>query len=539
MVMNSGKTFGDLGLPNKAGTRQVGQSVLLSSAAVLRQAVEQGVTKADLPMPIGRRKQVIEGLIENLQEEIPTRVAEMKKQRVGSAMLRLLAKDIEKDVIRETDKSIDSASLAAASTIMPRLAKSNHKPPHQILQDWKDFSSSRSNNVPLFTKILPTKTQLPNGVVPDILAGLGEGSGEDILPTTNKLATVGGGGIFAPEKTTLPNAEDFAALMPGRENLPAFDMSPRQKAAFAQQMLEQQLAQPSDEDEAGDNVPSAEPLEAVAGVGATNGAPARPTSGTDQLLQLQQDIADSNKGFAATGKSSLADRAQHTKYSQYRHKKHRYQELLAHDKKYRTAQRQRAGLTGDAQQGLARKAIYFVGLSALEKQADKVGEKLRYNIEHGKFEGFIVALVLALIVDGMAIGAILIDGSTLTAIIMWVVNAILLIILGVIIFGHGHYFRRWVVKHLFGKQIVRALVSFFSAFLEFAPTGNVIPMWTIQILWMKYDVDKAIKTHKEDLRHLNNEIKKELRRAKHGQVNLHKIAKLQAKLDKIQKKAYV
>lgn len=506
---------------------------------LLRLAAQHGVRGTDLPMGYDKQNYIAEELVRDLGKRVEQQLGIMQQQDTQAATLDILAKNIEKSVMHNTDKSIDSASLAAASVIMPRLAK---KPQfiNPALRDWSDFSD---NPPPLADSL--AKSGGISAINPNILSGLSEGGGEDIMSDNQGAQNYrGGGGTFAPEGSTLPQPSDFSALEPGRENLPAFDMTPKQKAAYAQQLLEQQLAQAPAKKAGGAIGPGqGTPADATT-PGRSRGeapgrgraqAPTQPTNSMDELLQLQQNIADEGEDFSVGGKQSLEDRMHHMSTTQAKHKYHRYKKLLAKDQKYLQAQQQ---ADGQIKQGLMRKALYAAGLSALDKQSTKVGKKIQSNIEHGKFTGFIFALAIALIVDAISIGVLFVDGDTLTSLLVDILNIALIICLGVIILGHGHYFMRWVIKRLFGKQILRAMVTFFSMFVEFVPIGSAIPMWTIQILWLKYDVNKAIKEHKKDLKELNEAVKKEILKAKRGQVNERKIAQLKKRLGKLQKKAY-
>lgn len=487
----------------------------------IHRAVSDSLERARLPLSLQSKNLLINELtlnvadVENLY--LHSLDADQKKQRAAlKTRIDALRTGIQSGVV----SSIDNASLAAASVVMPRLAEPTKRnrasqKANRVL-DWKDFTDDPPMNT--YGNQLGKSGGLSN-VRDTILSGLGEGTGDDTPMGDLASSGLGGGGEFSPDQSTLPSEEDYSAIAPGRENLPAYDMSQKQKSAFAQQQLDNQLQQPQAEDgESSEGQPGQKGQES-----------SQQPNQMNQLQNMQQDVSNQlRRVHGAASHANLEERVHHTSLAKRKANWKKYKKLLASDRKTQEAQAAAAGHNAAVQQSLQRKAMYYLGLKALNKYGTQIGDKLKSNIKTGSFSSFYFALALGIIKDLLDWAEILYGDPGIAGSI---INIFVGIILAAVLFGEGLWFKRWLIKKFLGRAIVSLIV-------EYIPVFDYFPTYTIAILLMGYQNFKAIMKQKKALHELEQDIQKEVKKMqKSGAINERRMASLRKRLDKLKKAA--
>ncbi|EKD76206.1 MAG: hypothetical protein ACD_43C00192G0003 [uncultured bacterium] len=520
MTANSGNQLGAAG--SLGGRAKRPNPNLGNDPAALRQAAQHGVTKADLPIIFETKELIVELLTEKLDAAIEAQIAAMEMGVIKTYAVEFIADKIQRELIRKVDKSIDSASLAAAGVIMPKLAK--HTGSQTTAQpDWSDFSDNPPPGTP---ESKTGKKAAASSVAPDILSGLGEGTGEDTQSANQpNQGFNAGGGTFAPDSNDELRPGDYDALQPGRENMPAFDLSKKQKSAYAQQQLDRQLSQaPKKPGAVDENQPTLNETPTDDGNEDEEQQP-----GMQDLEQLQQDISNQmGQIHGRTAKANVYEKMQHSGVNAKIHTRKMHSKLLKADAAHQKQKNLAAGGSGSVTQTLQRKAMYYMGLKKLQQYGDKIGGKLKENIKTGKFTYFMIALIIGIAKDLLDWLEIIYGDPGITGSI---INIFLSVILTVILFGEGTWFKRWIIKKLFGKIII-VMIS------EFIPVWDYFPTYTIGILLMGYQNYIEIRKQSRALKELENEVKVEIKRAsKSGTINERHLAKIQGRLDKLKKMA--
>jgi hypothetical protein len=505
--------------PSQGGGTGVRQ--LWKDAKSVKKAAHHGLDASELPIAYETKEYIVEELTKDLHAAVQAEINSLQLNPVKKILVEMVAHRVERAIMKKVDKSIDTASLAAASVIMPRLAKLKGQQSPRQYKDWRDFS-----NLPLRAAVNAGKIGGSRNVVaPEILSGLGEGTGEDVTPDSG-LDDFGqrGGGGFAPEFASQLAPEDFSALEHGRENLPAFDMSPKQKAAYAQQQLDEQL------NHTGRGKPGTRPGTAAPEEQAMPEEQAAPPTPLERLQGAQQDISNQlNQVRGRDAKANAYERYQNSALGRRKHTRQQHQALLKSDAAYLKQKDIATGGTGGGiKQSLQRKAMYYMGLKVLQKYGEQVGSKLKANIKSGKFSSFFIVLILAIVKDAIDLASVLYLDPGLTGMIL---NIFISIILTVVLLGEGVWFKRWFIKRFLWKLIL-GLIFEEIPYLEWFPT------YTVSILLMGAQHYQAYKKQKAALKELEGEVKGELRKAAHSQtVNIRHVEKIERKLHRLKKTA--
>lgn len=148
------------------------------------------------------------------------------------------------------------------------------------------------------------------------------------------------------------------------------------------------------------------------------------------------------------------------------------------------AEKRRRETTGQSPLSAQQTSDRTARLNALANEGAAIGEKLKHNIKTGKFSSFFIALVLALTKDilepiGLLFGDPGLVGAALSIFIGGLLTALL--------FSEGVWFRRWLVKKFLGKAIIAFIASLI-------PVVNIaFPEYTVGVLLMGYDNNKAVR----------------------------------------------
>lgn len=457
---------------------------------LIAEAVKAGLQQAGLPLPPALERMIVRGISLQADRRVNALVGEQKKKidAAVSALKTRLAKD--------TQRSIDSASLAASAEIMPRLAK----------QKLGMRARTPDRNVPArmeegAERPLPQK----------FLAGLGEAGGEEMArPPVIPEGAPSTAPPAMPETGIIPGEEEVAKIVPGREALPLRDLTPKQRAAFAQQELARQLAttgarrkvKGAAAEMPGEGVPTPE----------EEAATILPSAPPDELAALEQEMVQARQ-LRQTRASSPEQLTRTVRGA--RHKRHVYRKLVA------------AGET--QQKGIQHRLMYLLGIGAMDRFGEAIGEKIQHNVRTGSFRGFVLALYLAIAKDLLD----LIDTATFATVVAKIViiflQLLLSAIIGAILFGQGTYFKRKIIKKLFGRMIMVAIAGL-------VPGLNVFPEYTIGILLMKASIDKSIHKQKKAYEELQEQMNALRRLQRSGrEIDPRRIAKIRAKLETLKK----
>lgn len=423
---------------------------------------------------------------------------------------------LQQDIQNDTAADLDQMSNAAAAEVLPGLTQAAPPAINNEVNPLRAQPTSSASNAATRATRPSSPTHQP--VSSAFLAGMSEGEGEESTPTTDNETQKPHTGPLPPlDTSTAPDQQSQQAVKPGQENLPQWDLSPKQKGAYAQQQLSDQLQ-----------------AESALGQGTTpDAAQAQPNpeaaaSPATTIDELEQNLA--NQLQQVRGKN-VREKNVVDKLRSRRHQRHGYHELLAQDKAARQSQ---SG--GDAHQSISRRLAYAVGLKAVDNFAEHLGEHVKENIKTGQFKNFLIALLLSIARD-LPKGVITIIAWAVgdPGIIAWIVGTILNLIistlLAVVLFGEGTWFKRYLVKRFFGKMIIAFIAGFIPGFVFF-------PFYTVSIIIMKLQNDAAMRRQRKALVAIQEQIK-ELRKLERSGKNVspRKIAKIKAKLEELKKVA--
>lgn len=127
------------------------------------------------------------------------------------------------------------------------------------------------------------------------------------------------------------------------------------------------------------------------------------------------------------------------------------------------------------------------------KEGVKIGNMLRKEIAEGNFNGFIVALCLAIIKDGWD----LIDISGITGALF---NIFITVALLMVIMFQGIWLKRWLIKKFLGRFIIIAIA-------EFIPGFSIFPWYILSVLLIKHSRNEEIEKKKKQLELLNKDVR--------------------------------
>lgn len=457
----------------------------------------------------------VKGVAEKKIDSLSTAAADAIIQG-SKAPLSTELNNIKNDVRTGAQESIDHVSRAAAATVMPEL---NKIVPPELGEAANSIAGRPVWPIPTPTSPAPSTPSNNKPVSSQFLAGMSEGEGEEV--TTPSSAASEQPPMTGPvpplDSGTTPDSDAQQAVKPGQENIPQWDLSPKQKAAYAQQQLGNQL--------------QAEPGPGqTATPDTTQQTPATTTSQPTTIDELEQDLANQlqNVRGKSVRQKNESDRQNHR-----RHQSHNYRELLAQDKAVRQHQ---SGGAEDPHQSISRRLAYAVGLKAVDKFAEHLGEHVKENIKTGQFKNFLIALLLSMARDlpkgvltmiGWAVG----DPGVIATMIGSILNLMISALLAVVLFGEGTWFKRYLIKRFFGKMIIAFIAGFIPGFAYF-------PFYTVSIIIMKLQNDAAMRRQKKALAAIQEQIKELRKLQRRGKnVNPRKIAKIKAKLEELKKVA--
>ncbi len=315
-----------------------------------------------------------------------------------------------------------------------------------------------------------------------------------------------------------PSEEEAAqaAVEPGKEVLPQWNLTPRQKLAFAQQqMLQQQQAQPAQKKptavgtKPAPGTPQGARPKIPQGAGTPEETTALPEGPADELAALEQQLAQElEQVHAQAGKKRSTLRAA----SGIRHREHLMQ--------------QTAEISGEPH-GLRQRMLYRLGLRAVDNYAEQLGEKLKHNIKTGSFKHFLLALWLGVTKDLLDLFDTALIETLVAKVIFFLIQVGLSAILTGILWGEGTYFKRKLIKKFFGRMIITFIVGAI-------PGLNIFPEYTIAILFMEQSSRKSVAKQKDALKALQEKVKKLRALERSGkEISVHQVAKIHSELDEL------
>lgn len=444
-------------------------------ASAVRQGVQAALRGLNLPLSSETRQRLqneITGQVTNVIDMMQAKAD--ARQQAEQQSVTTAVQQIEKNLVSATNADLDGASLAAAAEIFPRLAQAE---PVAALPTMAAVTTDEIVDDTVTEQ--PTAADIEKTVGAKILAGLGEGEGEE-PPTTGPASAATGAAptqpAAQPDTSVLPDEAARAAVSHGKENLPPWDLSPKQKEAFAEQQLQEQLEAgqmpaPTAEGEAQPTPPAAGPE--TTQPGQTTGPAAAPG-------QIPAPGATQAAQVPAGSDQNIANQL--------------------HQERSQPGRQRGRPAVAQADQGLSSNAALTSALRQTQQLGQNIGEKLRNNIKTGKFNAFVIALACAVVKDILD----LFDSATFATIIAKILFLLaatfITAIITAILVGQGTYFKRKLIKKYLGKLIA-------SFILGFIPVLNIYPEYTIAVLMMEIDSVKNIRKQRAALKDLEKQMK--------------------------------